>query len=335
MRFLRLTFVLTALLLSGNAIAETIYSKWKTDFRNYFSNIEISPDLNISVETGSTGVGFGAESRLNKKLRFRTGFNWVPRFQLPLHFSIQVGEDGDQGYDAEGNSRFDRMAAYLEEMTGFKIDQNVDMIAEPSFHNFKMLVDVFPFQNDHWYFTTGFYAGKSVIGKAYNRTEEMTTLISVSIYNNIYEKVYDIEYNDESELNGVFMGLELPPYVNEKILDSGRMGMHVGDYKDGTFYMMEPDANNMVKARMKVNSFRPYLGAGYDGLLDPRNERIHFNAYCGMMFWGGTPRVYTHDGTEIVKGLDNVIGQVGRYVDLVKPFKVFPVVNFSISYRLF
>lgn len=336
MKFFRLsTIVLAAVLASGNTAAETIGSNRIPDFRSLIRNIELNPDLNISVETGSTGIGFGAESHLNDMVRVRTGFNWVPRFHLPLHFSIQVGEDGDPGYDAQGNSRFDRMSAYLEEMTGFRIDQNVDMIAEPHFHNFKLLVDVFPFGNDHWYLTAGFYAGPSVIGKAYNRTEEMTTLISVGIYNNIYERVYDIEYNNESELDGVFMGLELPPYVNDKILDAGRMGMHVGDYKDGTPYMMEPDADNMVKARMKVNAFRPYIGAGYEGLLDPRNDRIHFNAYCGMMLWGGSPRVYTHDGTEIVRGLDNVIGQVGRYVDLVEPFKVFPVINFSVSYRLF
>ena len=330
-----ISLLITLLLIPGSIIGETSGPLSEITFKSLVQDFELSPDFSISAESGSTGLGIGLESRLNSNLRIRTGFNWVPRFHIPMHFSIQVGEDGNPDYDDEGNSRFDRMSAYLEEMTGFKIDQTVDMIAEPSFYNFKLLLDVFPFHNDRWYVTAGFYAGPSVIGKAYNRTEEMTTLISVSIYNNMYEKVYDIEYNDESELDGVFMGLEFPPYVNRKILASGRMGMHVGDYKAGTPYMMEPDADNMVKARMKVNSFRPYIGAGYEGLITPHNDRLHFNAYGGMMFWGGTPRVYTHDGTEIVKGLDNVIGQVGRYVDMVKPFKIYPIVNISVSYRLF
>ena len=251
--------------------------------------------------------------------------------------SIKKGDDGDPGYDEQGRSRFDRMAGYLEEMTGFRIDQQVDMIGEPHFHNFKFLVDVYPFRNKHWSFTTGFYAVPSVIGRAYNRTEDMTTLISVAMYNNIYYKVYEIEYNDETELNGVFMGLELPPAVNEKILASGRMGMRVGDYPDGTPYMMEPDKDNMVKAEMKVNAFKPYLGAGFNGLIDRRNDRLKFAADCGIMFWGGAPKVYKsdpEDHTEITS-LINLNGQVGKYINISNKFKVFPLLNLSVSYRLY
>ncbi len=302
---------------------------------------ELDPDINITFETGSTGFGIGLDSHLNKNVRLRTGFNWVPRFEYPMNFNIQVGEDGDPGYDAEGHSRFDRMAGYLEEMTGFKIDQQVEMIGVPSFNNFKLLFDVSPFNNKNWYFTAGFYAGSSIIGRAYNRTEDMTTLMSVAMYNNIYDKVYDIEYNDESELNGVFLGLELPPAVNNKILDAGRMGMHIGDYKDKVDengnpipYMMEPDQDNMVKAEMKVNSFRPYIGAGYSGPIYKLNDRFRFSVDCGIMFWGGTPKVYTHDGTDIVSELENITSQVDKYVDKIKPLKVYPMLNLSISYRL-
>lgn len=313
------TTVLAAVLSLGSMTAKTF---------------DFNPDFSLGFNAGTTGTGITLGSRLNRYVAVRTGFDFMPHFEFPMHFSIQVGDDGDPGYDSEGRSRFDRMAGYLEEMTGFKIDQQVDMIGEPHFHNFKLLVDVFPFQNGHWYFTAGFYAGPSVIGRAYNRTEDMTTLLSVAMYNNIYDKVYDIENNDECELDGVFLGLELPPAVNEKILNSGRMGMHVGDFPDGTPYMMEPDQDNMVKASMKVNSFRPYLGAGYNGLIDKKNERLKIAADWGIMFWGGSPKVYTHDGTEIVDGLQIVIGQVGRYTDIARKFKVFPVLNLSVSYRL-
>lgn len=311
----------------------------KTFHVNFY--FELDPDLNISIGTGTTGLGIGLDSHLNENVRVRTAFEWMPRFEYPMHFNIQVGEDGDPGYDAEGRSRFDRMAGYLEEMTGFKIDQQVDMIGVPSFYDFKLLFDVSPFKNKNWYFTAGFYAGSSVIGRAYNRTEDMTTLMSVAMYNNIYDKVYDIEYNDESELNGVFLGLELPPAVNNKILDSGRMGMRIGDYKGQTDengkpvpYLMEPDQDNMVKAEMKVNSFKPYLGAGYSGTINKLNDRIRFSVDCGMMFWGGTPKVYTHDGTEIVSELDNITSQISKYVDIIKPLKIYPILNLSISYRL-
>lgn len=310
--------VLAAALSTGGAVAGTF---------------DFNPDFSVAADAGSTGIGLELQSRLSPMLQVRAGFDWMPHFEFPMQFSIEVGDDGDPGYDSEGRSRFDRMAGYLEEMTGFKIDQQVDMIGEPHFHNFKLLVDLFPFSSKHWYFTAGFYAGPSVIGRAYNRTEDMTTLMSVAMYNNIYDKVYDIEYNDDSELNGVFLGLELPPAVNQKVLSSGRMGMHVGDYQDGTRYVMEPDNDNMVKAEMKVNSFKPYLGAGFSGMIDKRNDRLRFAADCGILFWGGSPKVYTHDGTEIT-ALKNLNGQIDRYVDISDRFKVFPVLNLSVSYRL-
>jgi len=297
-------------------------------------SFDFTPDLKAGIEAGTTGTGIVLESRINHMFGVRAGFSWMPHFEFPMHFSIQVGDDGDPGYDAEGHSRFDRMAAYLEEMTGFQIDQQVDMIGEPNLKNFKLLVDVYPFKNKHWYFTAGFYAGPSVIGHAYNRTEDMTTLISVAMYNNIYDKVYDIRYNDDTQLDGEFMGIGLPPMIREKILNSGRMGMHVGDFDDGTPYMMEPDMNNMVKADMKVNSFKPYLGAGFNGSIDKKYDRLYVSADCGIMFWGGSPKIYTHDGTELTS-LNNLNGQVGKYVNISNKFTVFPVISLSLSYRLF
>lgn len=330
MKHLGITTVLAAALSMGNVTAKTLNS---------------GLDLNVAFDAGTTGIGVTLESRINSMLGVRAGFDWMPHFEFPMHFSIQVGEDGDPGYDEQGRSRFDRMAGYLEEMTGFKIDQQVDMTGVPHFHNFKLLADVYPFKNKHWYFTAGFYAGPSVIGRAYNRTEDMTTLMSVAMYNNIYQKVYEIEYNDETELEGVFLGLELPPMVNQKILDSGRMGMHVGDYRDRYTedgkpkpYMMEPDQDNMVKAVMTVNSFKPYLGAGFDGLIDKKNDRLKFKADCGVMFWGGSPKVYAQPGTDQeteITALDNLNGQVGKYVNISDKFKAFPVINLSISYRLY
>lgn len=316
MRSIGKLIILAAALSTGSVSARTF--SWQ-------------PNVSVAFDAGSTGIGFQLESDVNDMLRLRTGFDWVPHFEYPMHFSIQVGEDGDPGYDDEGNSRFDRMAGYLEDMTGFQIDQQVDMTGVPHFHNFKLLIDVAPFRNRNWYFTAGFYAGPSVIGRAYNTTEDMTTLMCVSMYNSIYDKVYDIEYNEDSQLDGVFLGLELPPAINARILDAGRMGMHVGDFKDGTPYMMEPDADNMVKADMKVNSFKPYLGAGYS--RQPSKGHVGFACDAGILFWGGTPEVTTHDGTDLIEDLDNVIGQVERYTKLVRPMKVYPVLNLSVIYR--
>lgn len=323
MKKLGITIIMAAALSLNSAAA--LPMKFNPDLYAF------NPDLNITVEAGTTGIGFGVSSRVNEYFGVRTSFTWMPHFEFPMHFNIQIG-DGKPYYDKQGRSRFDRMAESLKEMTGFEIDQQVDMIGEPHFHNVKLLVDVYPFNDKRWYFTAGFYAGPSVIGRAYNRTEEMTTLVTLSMYNNIYDRVDDLENNPESEHAG--KGFEFPYEINEKILSTGRMGMHVGDFADGTPYIMEPDKDSMVKAQMKVNAFKPYIGAGYNGLIYRNNDRLKFSFDCGVMFWGGAPKVYTHDGTEITS-LNNLNGQVAKYINLSNKLKVFPLLNLGVSYTLF
>jgi hypothetical protein len=53
------------------------------------------------------------------------------------------------------------------------------------------------------------------------------------------------------------------------------------------------------------------------------------------MFWGGTPRIYTHDGTDLSRDVENIGGKVGTYVDIVKAFKVFPVMNVRFTRTIF
>lgn len=286
--------------------------------------------LDLAVNVGTTGIGFEASTPIGDYVKLRAGFDFMPKFTYDMQFTIQIGDSIESKYDKNGNrieTKFDKMAGLLEEFTGTKVDDTIDMVGEPKFNNFKLIVDVYPFKDKRWYFSAGFYLGSSQIGYAYNTTEDMPSLMAVSIYNNIYQKVVDGD--------AIFMDLELPPDINKTIKKYGRMGMHVGDNpEEGTPYIMVPDENNMVKAYMHVNAFRPYLGAGYSGRIS-KDGRLRVSANLGVLFWGGSPKVYTHDGTEIVNGLTNVPGQVGRYTDLARGFKVFPVLNASISYRLF
>ena len=53
------------------------------------------------------------------------------------------------------------------------------------------------------------------------------------------------------------------------------------------------------------------------------------------MIWGGTPDLITHDGTNLTKDIKNIMYSVGDYVDVVKKFKVFPVINLRITRKLF
>jgi hypothetical protein len=106
-------------------------------------------------------------------------------------------------------------------------------------------------------------------------------------------------------------------------------------HKAGDPYLMEPNEHSMVTARVKVNSFKPYLGFGYEGRLLKNNDRYRIGFDCGALFWGGTPDIITHDGTNLAKDVTGISGKVGDYVDLIKGVKVFPVLNLKITRRLF
>jgi hypothetical protein len=126
------------------------------------------------------------------------------------------------------------------------------------------------------------------------------------------------------------MGVFIGTYKHDVVDDEGNV-----IHKKGEAYIMQPDENSMVKTDMKVNSFKPYVGIGYDGCLVKGNERVKIGFDAGVMFWGGTPHLTTHDGTDLIHDVENVPGKVGDYVSIVRKAKVFPMVNARLSFRLF
>ncbi len=289
--------------------------------------------LDLSVTAGTTGVGVEFSTPVHKTATLRAGFAAMPKIKPVMTFSVE-------GRNANGNvTTFGNMANKLQDLIGYEVDDQVDMVGEPNFYNFNLLVDFHPFKNKNWYITAGVYLGPTNIAHAYNKTEEMPSLLALGIYNKIYDEWYDKMMNDEPIINmDPFGPIYLDPTsgYGKILVDKGRMGVFVGNYKDGTPYMMEPDANGMVKVRMKANSFiRPYLGFGYGGRLIKGDDRCHVSFDCGAMYWGGAPKVLTHDGVNLCKDLNNIRGQVDDYVKIVKKMHVYPVINFKISYKLF
>ena len=300
----------------------------------YWKEHNILQHLDVSITLGTTGVGFDLASPIGDYLQVRAGYAFMPRFYHNMSFGVQVGETYDDAV-------FNRLAFMMESFTGYRVDNKIEMIGEPTFNNAKLLVDVFPFKNNkHWHFTAGVYWGPSQIAEAYNRTEDMPSLLGVGIYNHMYEKAIVPEPLVSFDLNGnIYSFPEDPEYLDEMkkiFLSYGRMGVRVGNHvADGSPYLVEPDENSMVKAKVKTNALKPYLGFGYGGRLIKGNDDYKISFDCGAMFWGGTPSVLTHDGTDLVKDVRDIGGQVGTYVDLVKKVKVFPVLNVRLTKTIF
>ena len=335
--------------------------------------------LDLSLTTGSTGLGFDVSMPLNDMFSLRAGYATMPHFSHTMHFGVQVGED-----PATSQSKFERLAGLLEDFTGNKVDNVVDMIGQPTYWNWKLLVDIKPLRNKHWHFTAGVFAGNSQIAKAVNSIEDMPSTMAVNIYNNLYYKALRdepfIEYGEMSIYNA---------NIAEKFKSYGKMSIHLGDYKHdvyydedvyadedmivgneeegikiyfegdlmyhgsnwvdedgvehgpdikyhkGDAYRVTPDDNSMLRAWVYAKRFKPYLGFGYGGRLLKKDPSWQVSFDCGAMFWGGTPQVVTHDDTDLVNDVENIRGKVGRYVDIIQKFKVFPVLNLRITKRIF
>lgn len=319
------------------------------NFDNFFNH------LDASITLGTTGIGFDVATPVGDYAQLRVGYAFMPSFHKIMYFDVQVGDKPENKYDANGNrmkTKFDKMSGVLKQVTGYEVDDQVEMIGRPLYNNLKVLVDVFPFQHDkRWHITAGFFLGPSKIAEAYNATEAMPALMAVSIYNTIRDKTlvsWDDYITDKTIFpepifsytfsNGFRYEIGGPVLIESlaKAFNSyGRMGMHVGEYDDGTAYLMEPGDDGMVRAEMKTNAFKPYLGAGYGGRLLKNNDKFHIAVDLGAMFWGGSPRVVTHDGTDLIRDVSNISGKVGNYVSLAKTFKVFPVLDVRLVYNIF
>lgn len=274
--------------------------------------------LDIGVTLGTTGVGIDVATPLSEQFRVRAGFSFVPEFDVKMNF----GMEGVNGSNV--NSVADKFA----DLTGLAIDDNIDMIGQPNIFNGNLLVDFYPIKNVNFHVTAGFYVGSSRIASACNAIEDMATLVSASMYNNIYD---NIEAGEP-----IFGDVYLSPELEEKFLSYGRMGVHLGNRVDtGEPYIMEPDKNSTVKVDVFVNSFKPYLGVGYGGKLAKNNDCVRIAFDAGVMFWGGAPKVVTHDGVDLVRDVENIGGKVGEYISIAKALQVYPVLNLKLSFRVF
>ena len=317
-------------------------------------------NLDVSLSGGTTGIGIDFSTKITDWMNVRVGFDAMPRFEQDVRFGIvSMDESGKL------SSNFNQFNEKLKTFTGYEVNDYVDMTCKPTFYNFKFLMDFHPFKHKQSFlknvsFTAGFYWGSSEIGRAINNVQGAQTLIGLMMYNHLYdislngEPLVTIDVYDEYLKEHVQQPIYLDPALSDVISKVGRMGAHVGNYTDqyitdanGDYitdadgnkknkpYLMEPDKDGTVSARVKTNAFKPYLGVGYGGRLLKDNARFHISGELGMLFWGGKPSIITHDGVDLSRDVKDIGGKVGDYVNLVGGLFVYPVLNLRLTYNLF
>lgn len=288
--------------------------------------------LDLGVQLGTTGLGIDLSTHVTDHLRLRAGFDCTPHVAVPMSFSLSSYHDG-----VVTSANFDKMQKLMYQLSNTEVDDKVEMEGKPTMNNFKFLVDYYPWANKGWRVTAGFYSGPRKVAKAVNTIGEMPSLLAVNIYNNFYDFIMSDDAIDKpfyTSGNGEEFYLDpfLVDDLRERFGSEGYMGIHVGDFKDGTPYMMHPDRDGMVKVAAYVNKIKPYAGLGYTGDL---GSRLKLDVDCGVMMWGGSPTLITHDGTDLTHDVVNIQGKPGDYVKLMNKFKVYPVVNLRLSWRIF
>lgn len=315
-------------------ILPKVTETWDT-VRGWCLQHHVADGLDVGISIGTTGLGLEVKTPVTKWVDLRAGIDWMPKFKLPLYFNLNTFADGVP----TGN--FSHVAQMVYDNTGILMDETVQMYGSGQMLNFKLLADIFPVpSNRHWHITAGFYAGNSMIGKAYNHKSEMPTLVGLNLYNRGYEYFTnpDLDIFDVPLGGNTFLDPELAERIRAKFEQYGRMGIHIGDFKDGTPYIMEPAPDGTVSAKAFVNHFKPYLGAGYNTDLDPKGK-WHLGVDLGFLIWGGVPDIVNHDyvtGKDVsfTKDLVKVRGKVGTYVKAVKAFPVYPVLAVRFTYSI-
>lgn len=285
--------------------------------------------VEIAGNVGTTGLGLEIASPVTKWVKVRVGVDWMPRITIGMDFAL------DSYLDGQVSNKFDRIQQMMYDYTGMEMDDKIEMNSKPTMTTFKFLVDVFPFQqNRHWHVTAGFFLGGNSIGTSINKMHEMPSLLTLNMYNRMYDAVADPDFVqnviDEPFFDDIYLDPELAMTLQQKMVPLGRLGVHIGDYKDGTPYMMEPDKDGTVSAKAFVNRFRPYLGFGYGGNLTP-DGKWQIGVDAGVQFWGGVPKVTTHEGV-VLNDLENLRGKVKDYMDLMKCMAVYPSIACRLSY---
>lgn len=312
---------------ASKSLSATESDSIKTE--SIFNRYGILNKLEVGMTLGTTGIGFEAASSLTEWAKVRIGLSFVPQIDIPMSFGLTTYSD-----NSIISNKFDDIKDLMYQLSGYEMNNTIDINSTPKMVNFKFLVDVYPLKNKHWHLTLGFYTGPKCVAKAINTMTEMPSLLAVGMYNRLYDYTLNDGFIDNPIYNDIYLDPEQADKLKEKLESYGRLGIHIGDFKDGSPYYMEPGKDGTVNAKAYVNTFRYYAGFGYGGALSG-DKRWNISVDAGAMFWGGSPKVITHDGVDMADELINVRGKVGDYLRMMKSLKVYPVLEMKLSYTFF
>lgn len=297
-----------ALSIAAGTLAQS-QSEGRNSFFSRMAEKGILNHMDVGVNVGTLGIGIDVAMPVGDYVRVRAGYNYMPRFTINSDFNIETSNGGSiqkffdkkdrinyylNQYEIDlDQPEFKIYKDALEQINEVELKDHVTMGLKPNIHQFKFLVDVLPFKNNkHWSFTAGFFVGPSHVGDACNHEDETRLLQFVNAYNTFYTEYLGSGRN--------LAGHGEITKLTEIFTENGMAGFSLGKFEDGDLAMMRPGEDGRVRAEMRVNKFRPYLGFGYNTHLS-KDKKWNLNVDAGILFLCGAPSVYVDNVYKIDK----------------------------------
>jgi hypothetical protein len=282
-------------------------------YETYWHKKNLLKHMEVSLTLGTTGIGLDIAAPLCEYVQVRAGYDYMPPFRKKFKVDVLCDGQAAAQYDGEGNrveTPFDVLSEEIYQQTGYELESKVGLTGQLTMNNAKLLVDIYPLKYDKsWHITAGVYWGLAQFAKADQNAES--------------EKM--LQYVRDNNRLSLAMGK-----LTHDVYQKGEAISHKGDV-----CQVEPAEDGSVQIRTTSNSWKPYLGFGYGGRLIPKRGDWKVTVEVGALIWGGMPTQRMHDGTDLSEDVENISGNLGTCVDIIKFLKVYPVLSVRFAKILF
>ena len=293
----------------------------------YWHTGNLFQHLDVALSLGTSGIGIEVASPICKYAQVRVGYELMPHFKKHKGHDVLVGGQTSHQYDDKGyrkETNYDKARDLMWREDGLDMYDHVNFTGRFTMQNFKFLVDVFPLaDNKKLHLTVGFYWGPSEIADFKNDSGYDGTVACITAYNTKYANASPDDVIKEYGPAGVNGGV----FKND-IKDASGKVIH----KAGSNYLLTGGNKGTINVAVKTNSIKPYLGVGYASIFTKKRPDIKWAVTGGVMFWGGTPSMYTPDGINMTKDLNN---EGWSSVSLISKLQVYPTIGFRVIKNIF
>ena len=301
----------------------------KTPTNDYWHWGNALKHLDLALSVGTSGIGIEVASPICEFAQVRVGYELMPHFRKKLTAGVMVGSEAPYKHDQNGflvESNYTKVRDKMYDEAKYDLRDHIDMTGKLTMQNFKLLVDIFPlYENKKLHVTLGVYWGSSEFAKIEGDDAFNGSLACVNVYNKMWAEAGASTDIKSYGTAGYYMG----KFNKDMQLADGT------SVKAGDPYKMTGGTEGRILIPAKVNSLKPYIGIGYENQLLKKRPDIKFAVTGGLMFWGGSPSLYTADGVNLVKDVDGLEGKTGSYVKLMSKLKVYPTIGVRIIKNIF